>query len=206
MKLNAVLIAAALSGSFASAQALTVVEGNVPQIDSNLVFNPCGAAVGSGTGFTVNGCLNDNHAQLAALSSDESLVITGGQASLDSSDGSFSQLLVELIGAPLSTLILNIDATESGFVTFTDSSGPDGTFALDDDGQNFFTLTGISGGFASFRTFNSQMVEADIVADVDQIRLGGASVAAIPEPETYALMLAGLGAVGFIARRRKQQA
>jgi PEP-CTERM motif len=29
-------------------------------------------------------------------------------------------------------------------------------------------------------------------------------VAAVPEPETYALMLAGLGVVGFAARRRKQ--
>ena len=28
-------------------------------------------------------------------------------------------------------------------------------------------------------------------------------VAAIPEPETYALMLAGLGAIGFVAKRRK---
>ena len=30
-------------------------------------------------------------------------------------------------------------------------------------------------------------------------------VAAIPEPETYAMMLAGLGLMGFVARRRKRQ-
>lgn len=32
------------------------------------------------------------------------------------------------------------------------------------------------------------------------------TVPAVPEPETYALMLAGLGVVGFVARRRNRQA
>jgi len=30
-----------------------------------------------------------------------------------------------------------------------------------------------------------------------------AAISAIPEPETYAMLLAGLGLLGFIARRRK---
>jgi hypothetical protein len=31
------------------------------------------------------------------------------------------------------------------------------------------------------------------------------SINAVPEPETYAMMLAGLGVMGFIARRRKSR-
>ena len=36
--------------------------------------------------------------------------------------------------------------------------------------------------------------------------IGGGITPSIPEPETYALMLAGLGVVGFVARRRKSMA
>ena len=40
-------------------------------------------------------------------------------------------------------------------------------------------------------------------ADYDDMVVG-LRVTAVPEPETYALMLAGLGAIGFIGRRRKK--
>ena len=40
----------------------------------------------------------------------------------------------------------------------------------------------------------------------DQFYLSGMTAAAVPEPETYALKLAGLAAVGFVACRRKSQA
>ena len=35
------------------------------------------------------------------------------------------------------------------------------------------------------------------------IYTGAISVTAVPEPETYAMMLAGLAALGFLARRRQ---
>jgi hypothetical protein len=39
----------------------------------------------------------------------------------------------------------------------------------------------------------------------DGLTVDGVNVAAVPEPETYAMMLAGLGLLGFMARRRKQK-
>ncbi len=41
---------------------------------------------------------------------------------------------------------------------------------------------------------------------VGQIDLIDASVTPVPEPETYTMMLAGLGMLGFVTRRRKQKA
>jgi hypothetical protein len=38
---------------------------------------------------------------------------------------------------------------------------------------------------------------------LDNVSISNTTVAAVPEPETYALMLAGLGLVGFAAKRRK---
>ena len=199
MKLHALLSGVVLAATFTTASALVVMPGNIPQDDSNLVRNPCGLATPD-TGLSVQGCLNDDHSVIVDLTSDEEITIDGGQATLQPTDGLFSTLTIS--AAAFTTLILDIDADVDGFVTFTDGAGTSTPFALDDDGSNFFTLTGIVGNSVTFVTsVVSGGAETDIVDEVKQIRLG--QVAVIPEPETYALMMAGLAALGFIGRRRK---
>ena len=43
-------------------------------------------------------------------------------------------------------------------------------------------------------------------ADYDDFVVGVKFVSAVPEPETFAMLLAGLGLIGFSARRRKNEA
>lgn len=80
---------------------------------------------------------------------------------------------------------------------------------------------GVPGGVSGAGTFFGSVVDADaelitaLTAGDFYVNLhttefaGGAlrgQLAPIPEPETYALMLAGLGVVGWAARRRRPQA
>lgn len=57
-------------------------------------------------------------------------------------------------------------------------------------------------------TFNWVGVTKVVVSDANktgQSVVDNITVAAVPEPETYAMLLAGLGMVGAVARRRKQK-
>ncbi|MCV2356033.1 PEP-CTERM sorting domain-containing protein [Paucibacter sp. B2R-40] len=60
-----------------------------------------------------------------------------------------------------------------------------------------FTLNGPVTGTVKLLNLTTDYNGNDFV--VDNLTL----TAAVPEPETYALMLAGLGAIGFVARRRR---
>ena len=121
MKLKALLVGVVLASAFTSASALDVDIGNNPQIDSTHGAQPLRPGRLAPAGNPVFGCLNDDHAILAALSSDEDLDFSGGQATLEAADGAFPTLRISLM--PLSTVILNINATEDGFVTFSDGVG-----------------------------------------------------------------------------------
>ncbi len=88
---------------------------------------------------------------------------------------------------------------------------------------NGFRLTDALGTIASFAsvtinpltTLGSGFGASNVSFDADHIWVNWASlgfaagqqlvldVSAVPEPETYALMLAGLGCLAFVARRRK---
>lgn len=81
-------------------------------------------------------------------------------------------------------------------ISFHTSGGPDWNLAF------------LSGGFNGINfdgqvAVNSNLDPGTGLAHFEAINL---SVAAVPEPESYAMLLAGLGLMAFLARRRKQNA
>jgi len=65
-----------------------------------------------------------------------------------------------------------------------------------------FANKSVDGNFAAY--FSADVITGSSTGAVGATGQGVVTV--VPEPETYALMLAGLGVMGFIARRRKQHA
>lgn len=87
--------------------------------------------------------------------------------------------------------IANPGFVDFGGISFTTASGPAfnlggsytaGQYVLNDSSINPIGYAGVAGSYVV-----------------------SMNVAPIPEPEIYAMMLAGLGVLGFVARRKKQQ-
>ena len=68
---------------------------------------------------------------------------------------------------------------------------------------NTFTGSEFNGVLQLQGSFTSMNIAVDQPEFWHGFNVGSASVSAVPEPETYAMMLAGLGLMGAIARRRK---
>jgi hypothetical protein len=93
---------------------------------------------------------------------------------------------------------------------------PDPTNAISINGGAFMTGANLLSGTANSDNANTQWTTITAAAggtlDTLTIQTPGriafelAVANPVPEPETYTLMFAGLGAVGFMARRRKQRA
>lgn len=126
-------------------------------------------------------------------------------ASEPSSDSITLTNLVLNIYSPTGTLLFNSGLFSSQtFPSTNPGVGNAGfVFKLDDAQAASAQTLAFGAGFAANR-FGIAATATDATGGLETFFVSP-SVAAIPEPESYAMMLAGLGLLGFVARRRRTQ-
>ncbi len=121
-----------------------------------------------------------------------------------------------------SASVLGSLPTSAGLVWTDGGGGTSVTFTVfGENGQQVFTTTqsGFADGSNNGETAEDRFFGATYTGGISAIFMSnasggmevdhlqyGAAAAAIPEPETYAMLLAGLGLVGFATRRRHKVA
>jgi hypothetical protein len=94
------------------------------------------------------------------------------------------------------------DLASAATVTFNATSSA--TAVLLNSGDPLYNF--ISADFVSPLSLTASLAAGSYQFDIKSstgVFTGALSVAAVPEPETYAMLLAGLGLIGFSARRRQ---
>ncbi len=90
-------------------------------------------------------------------------------------------------------------------ISSSDPLLPVDTFTRDEESSGIIEITSILGRNDGKRYYLGDMQAHLKNSDTSLVEGGQLYLAAVPEPESYAMMLAGLGLVGLIARRRKRQ-
>ncbi len=191
MNTKKLIIAAAAFAAFNANAALTFSEGAAGLYGGPLSFTSANGQVSSPISGSVT------NVRLAPLTLSEtdlySVITTGGVATLEFAGGvsSFSFLW----GSPDDYNFLDIVTNDGSGMTFGGAdlgvlSNPDFMANGNNANTRLFTIGTNDGTLINSITFRSDGVAFEVAA-------------AIPEPSTYALMIAGLAAVGFVARRRR---
>jgi hypothetical protein len=173
-----------------------------------------------GTVVTADGGLNETYGLYFSFAGDGTITNLGGGNSF----GSYNNLTFSLYaynGAGATYGVTAAGATKSAtadtlLATGTLLSGGVGTvgnvpsasatlsFALTAAGQTYFTSPSPFYNLA-YSAFTNTLSTVTQTGTGFTINNGGGAVnfaTAVPEPETYAMIFAGLGALGFLARRR----
>jgi len=81
-----------------------------------------------------------------------------------------------------------------------DTLGSTGTYtALSQFAPQVYTFDNLVSGV---KTVQLDVLTSNLQIEIRELAFNGSATVPVPEPETYALILAGLGLVGFVARRR----
>jgi choice-of-anchor C domain-containing protein len=198
---SALLVAALLTSGSAFAATNLIQNGDFESSDLSSLTEVTNS---SGTYWTVNAGLHNLSDWTVGGTSIDLIkngygVIDGLSVDLAGSPGpgSISQSFDMIAGY---TYILTFDMSSNGNnqadVTFGELLAE--TFTVNTIPTTFTRSFVASSDNTTSLTFASVGGKTNSGAVIDNV-----SVIAVPEPETYALMLAGLGLVGFLARRRK---
>ncbi len=106
-----------------------------------------------------------------------SITSTSSSAQSGAQDLDFTSVVIE-------------DASNAVVATFTGNLG--------NDVVEFYSLTNTVLSMGDYR-----LIVTGVNSAAQASYSGNIAITPVPEPESYALLLAGLGAVGFVARRRK---
>lgn len=141
-------------------------------------------ALGTGDVDVVGGTFATRSTQTVLLGGN---LTVGSGGILDLGLGAGHSLLLDVAGRLSAGGLLNISFVDgflgAGLYDLIDFGSFQGAFSS-------FSYSGLGGGYTASLVFNVDGVDVN--------------VAAVPEPETYAMLLAGLGAIGWASRRRKR--
>ena len=199
-----------LNGSFEtpvvpSAIPYYTVYGNGADIGGWTVTS-CGVACDADAVTLVNNQVNALLAGYTAADGNQWVDLTGDG---NFGNSSISQTFGGLTVGQTYTLSFALGATSyhDAVVSVTANGGPASVFTT--------SASGSAGNFANvWNTYTMNFVAGAsntiqftaLAASGGPISVGIDSVAVVPEPSAYAMALAGLGALGFLARRRKNRA
>ncbi len=192
-----------------------------PAQAATFTLNLTGSASGGAFGSFVFGGLQYDHWGMTVQGLGDPFIVQQGDEinATITLDGSFTipaSVLYTFFDLQLGTIGLDFGPTStSGSTSFFLGGNPGltGTFGTDTSGVliNSSVWFPPDNGAITFDTVVSNFTITNLGAPVElsYAQIGYArvsnAVTAVPEPETYAMMLAGLGLLGFAARRRKQK-